>query len=77
MQQRKENKATKEYLYTYCAGGFYPFNVCRITDAAHHVYYVGERINYGGTVIADTEEEVKQKLEAEVPLINDFWSKIR
>ena len=77
MRQRKDNKCSKEYLYTYYAGNFYPFKVCKITDAAHQVYYVGERINYGGTVIGDTEEEVKQKLEAEVPIIIDFWSKIR
>lgn len=77
MRQRKENRVTKEYLYTYYAGDFFPFKVCKITDAAHQVYYVGERTTYGATVIGATEEEVKKKLEAEVPIITDFWSKVR
>lgn len=77
MQPRKENKCKKELLYTYCAGGLYPFRICKITDAAHQVYYVGERIAHGGTVIANTEQEVKQKLDTQAEIITRFWSKIR
>ena len=70
-------KLTKTYLYTLCVGDFYQFNVYRITDAAHQVYYMGTPLGHGGTKTADTEEELKKKLEALVPIINDFLSKVR
>lgn len=77
MPQRKENKVTKEFLRTVIVGGFYIFKLFKVTDAAHQVYYVGERTNRGGTVIGDTEQEVVKKLEAQVPLINRFLEKTR
>jgi len=70
-------KLTKTYLYDYIAGGFYRFQVFKIEDAHHQVYYVGERTSHGATVIADTEEEVKQKLQAQVKWINDFLEKTK
>lgn len=77
MRQRKENKLSKEYLYTYSTGGFYQFHIYKITDAAHQVYYVGSPVTHGGTKLADTEEELKKLLDAEVPILNDFLSKVR
>lgn len=76
MRQRKRNSCSKEYLYTYCTGGFYQFNVYKITDAAHQVYYVGHPVSHGGTKLADTEEELKKLLDSEVPILNDWLSKI-
>lgn len=77
MSQRKRNKATKEYLYTYSTGGFYQFNIYRVEDAAHQVYYIGSPVSHGGTKLADTIEELLPQLDAEVPILNDFLSKIR
>ena len=77
MRKRKENKSTKEYLYTYCTGGYYQFKVYKITDAAHQVYYVGHPVSHGGTKLADTEEELKRLLDTEVPILNDWLAKIR
>ena len=77
MPQRKRNKSSKEYLYTYSTGGFYQFRIYKITDAAHQVYYVGSPVSHGGTKLADTEEELKKLLDAEVPILNDFLSKVR
>ena len=76
MRQRKRNSCSKEFLYTYSAGGFYQFNVYKITDAAHQVYYAGHPVAHGGTQLADTEEELKALLDKEVPILNDFLSKI-
>ena len=73
----KRNNATKTFLYNITLGGFYTWKVCRIEDAAHQVYYVGERINYGGTVLADKEEDIKPQLEKQVPILNEFWSKVK
>lgn len=75
--QRKRNKATKEFLRLIIVGDFYQFKLFKVTDAAHQVYYIGERTNRGGTVIGDTEKEVIRQLEAQVPLINQFLEKTR
>lgn len=70
-------KASKTYLYTYSTGGFYQFKIYRIEDAAHQVYYVGSPVGHGGTKLADTIEELLPQLDAEVPILNDFLSKVR
>lgn len=77
MRQRKRNKATKEFLRLIVVGNFYQFKLFKVTDAASQVYYIGERINRGGTVIGDTEADVQRQLEAQVPLINRFLEKTR
>lgn len=70
-------KLTKTYLYDIIVGGYYVFKVYRIVDASHRAYYVGERTNYGGTVIADKEENIRPQLEKQVPILNSFWAKVR
>lgn len=75
--QRKENKVTKEFLYTLCVGGFYSWNVYRITDAAHQVYYMVTPQGHGGTVLADKEEDIRPQLEKQVVILNDWLSKIK
>ena len=70
-------KPTKTFLYNICLGGFYVWKVYRIEDAAHQVYYVGERTNHGGTVLADKEEDIRPQLEAQVPILNRFLAKVR
>lgn len=77
MGKREYRKAKKEFMYSIIVGNYYAFNVYKVTDAAKQVYYTGERTNHGGTVIGDTEEEVKRLLEAQVPILNDFLAKIR
>lgn len=71
-------RITKTYQYTVCVGGFYQFNVYKVVDAAHQVWYIGEPLGpHGATMLGDTEEELRAKLEAEVPIINDFIRKTR
>lgn len=70
-------KATKTFLYNIIVGDFYLFKVFKVVDAAHQVYFIGERTTRGGTVIGDTEEDVKKQLEAQVPLINRFLEKTK
>lgn len=71
------NKATKEFLRTIIVGDFYMFKLFKVTDAAHNVYYIGGRINRGGTVIGDTEQDVIKQLEAQVPILNLYTEKTR
>lgn len=77
MPQRKRNKATKEFLQTIIVGNFYMFKLFKVTDAAHQVYYIGERTNRGGTVIGDTKEDVIRQLESQVPILNLYTEKTR
>ena len=77
MKKKKENKTKKEYVETYVAGNFYSFQIYRIEDAAHRVFYTAHPVNHGGTRNADTLEEVKRLVDAEVPIINDFLAKTR
>ena len=53
------------------------WKVYRIEDAAHQVYYVGERTNHGGTVLADKEEDIRPQLERQVKWINEFLAKVK
>lgn len=66
----------KEYLYTIALGGYYQWKVYKITDAAHISYFVAHPVNHGGSVLADKEEDIKPQLEKQVPILNDFLSKV-
>lgn len=70
-------KLTKTYLYNITVGGFYYFNLFKIEDARHYVYYIGEPVDRGGTKLADTIEELRKKLETEVPLLNKYAGETR
>lgn len=74
-RRREYRRVTKDFMYSIIVGDYYAFSVYKVTDAAKQVYYIGERMNRGGTVIGNTEEEVKRLLEAQVPIINDFLAK--
>lgn len=74
---RKYRKATKEFLYTIIVGDYYAFRIFKVTDAAHQIYYIGSPQGHGGTRIADTEDELKKLLAAEVPVLNDWLSKVK
>lgn len=74
---REYRKAQKEFLRTIIVGNFYVFKLFKVTDAAKQVYYIGERTNRGGTVIGDTEEDVKKQLEAQVPVLNRWLEKVK
>ena len=76
-RRREYRKATKEFMYSVIVGDYYAFNVYKVTDAAKQVYYIGSPQGHGGTRLADTEEELKKLLEAEVPILNDFLAKVK
>ena len=70
-------KLTKTYLYNICVGGFYQFKVFEVVDAHKQVYYIGEPVDRGGTKLADSVEELRKKLESEVPILNSFLRRVR
>lgn len=65
-------KLTKTYLYNITVGGFYQFRVFQVVDAHKQVYFIGEPVDRGGTKLADTFEELKEKLKAQLPLLNKY-----
>lgn len=77
MSKKEKRKAKKEYLYNVIVGGFYSYQVYKITDAALQVYYVAHPVGHGGTVLADREEDIRPQLEKQAVILNDFLSKIR
>lgn len=70
-------KLTKTYLYNITVGGFYQFKVFKVVDAHYQIYYIGEPVGRGGTKLADTIEELRAKLETEVPLLNKYARETR
>lgn len=70
-------RITKEYLYNITVGDFYGFRLYMVTDAHKQVYYIGEHEGHGGTKLADTIEELKKKLDAEVPILNKYLAKTK
>lgn len=68
---------TKTYLYSIIVGDFYSYKVYRIVDGIGQTYYMANPVSHGGTVLADKEEEIKPQLEKQVPILNDFLSKVR
>lgn len=74
---RERRELRKEYLYAIIVGNYYVFDVFRVTDAAKQIYYIGSPQGHGGTRIADTEDELKKLLAAQVPILNDWLSKVK
>ena len=70
-------KLTKTYVDTLCVGGYYQFRVYKIVDAAHNTYYMASPVGHGVTKVADTIEELKILLVAQVKPLNEFAQKVR
>lgn len=68
-------KLTKTYLYNVCVGNFYQFRVFKVVDAHKQVYYIGDPVARGVTKLADTIEELREKLESEVYFLNKYHCK--
>lgn len=67
----------KLYIDTVVVGGRYAFKRYKIVDGIGQVYYTASPVEHGGTRIADKFEDLLPQLEAEVPILNDFLSKVR
>lgn len=67
----------KIYLYTESVGGFYQYKIYKIVDAIGQTFYMATPVSHGGTVLADNIDDIKPKLEKQVPILNDFLAKVR
>ena len=70
-------KATKNYLHNICVGNFFQFKIFKVIDGHKQVYYIAEPVSIGVTRLADTEEELKIKLEKDVPKLIQWLERIR
>lgn len=67
----------KTYLKTWLIGGHYQYQVFKVVDGAGRLYYLAEPTNGGATRIADTEETLRQILEADNQIIKRFQQRIK
>ena len=70
-------KLTKTYLYTESVGGFYQWHIYKIVDAMGQTYYAAHPVGHGISELADNLEDIKPKLEKQVPILNRFLQKVR
>lgn len=63
---------TKNHLYNILVGELYEFQIFEVVDAAQQKYYIGSPVGRGGTKVADTIEELRNKLEMQVEPLNRF-----
>jgi hypothetical protein len=67
----------KTYLKTWLIGGYYQYQVFKVVDGAGRIYYLAEPMNRGATRIADTEETLRQILEADNQIMKRFQQRIK
>lgn len=67
----------KEQLDLWCFDGYYQFRTFKVTDGHKKIWYIAEPVNHGATRLGDTLEELKEKLEKDIPILNRFLQKTR
>ena len=70
-------KATKTQIDFWCIGGYYQYHIFKVVDGHKQVYYIAEPVQRGATRLADTLEELRIKLEKDVPVLNSFLQRTR
>lgn len=70
-------KLSKTQIDVWDFENYYQFRIFKIVDAHNMVYYSGEPMGHGGTKLADTLEELRKKLEWEIPILNEFLAKTK
>ena len=68
---------TKTEIDFWCFAGYYQFRIFKVIDGHKQVWYIAEPVNHGATRLGDTLEELKAKLEKDVPVLNRFLQKTR
>lgn len=76
-QNSEQRQIKKEQVDLWCFESYFQFKVFKITDAAHQVYYMGTPVTHGATKTANTLEELRKLIAAEIPIIKDFLTKTR
>ena len=58
--------ASKTEIDFWCFAGYYQYRIFKVVDGHKQVYYIGEPAKPSATRIADSLEQLKTKLNADV-----------
>lgn len=70
-------KITKTQVDFWCFESYYQYKIFKIVDAHKQTYYVAEPAIPSATRLADTLEELRAKVEQDIPRLIKFSQRIR
>lgn len=60
---------TKTQIDFWCFESYYQYKIFKVVDGHKQVYYIAEPVIPSATRLGDTLEELKKKVEADIPLL--------
>lgn len=70
-------KITKTQIDFWCFESYYQYRVFEVVDAHKQKYYIAEPSIPSATRLGDTLEELRKKVEADIPRLIKFGIKVR
>lgn len=70
-------KITKTQVDFWCFESYYQYKIFKIVDAHKQTYYVAEPAIPSATRLGDTLEELRAKVEQDIPRLIKFSQRIR
>lgn len=68
-------KITKTQIDFWCFAGYYQYRVFEVVDGHKQKWYIAEPAIPSATRLGDTLEELKKKVEADIPLLIKYGIK--
>lgn len=68
-------KLTKTQIDFWCFESYYQYKIFKVVDGHKQVYYIAEPVIPSATRLGDTLEELKKKVEADIPLLIKYGIK--
>lgn len=70
-------KITKTQVDFWCFAGYYQYKIFKVVDAHKQVWYIAEPAIPSATRTADTLEELRAKVAADIPRLIRFRTRVR
>lgn len=70
-------KITKTQIDFWCFENYYQYKIFQVVDAHKQSYYIAEPAIPSATRLADTLEELRKKVEADIPKLIQFGIRVR
>lgn len=70
-------KLTKTQIDFWCFAGYYQYRIFKVVDAHKQIWYIAEPAIPSATRLADTLEELRAKVEADIPKLIQFGIRVR
>ena len=68
-------KLTKTQIDFWCFESYYQYKIFKVVDGHKQVYYIAEPVIPSATRLGDTLEELKKKVEKDIPLLIKYGIK--